>query len=54
MDAALYIQRENGSVDLYERNNSISVEGIYHCEILQGTGENCSASLGSIRKEMVS
>ena len=46
MGAAFYIQRENGSVDLYQRNNSISVEGIYHCEIPLGTGVNGSAYVG--------
>ena len=46
MDAAFYIKRENGSVDLYQRNNSISVEGVYHCEIPLGTGENGSAFIG--------
>ena len=46
MDAAFYIQRENGSVDLYQRNYSISMDRIYHCEILLGTEENGSAFIG--------
>ena len=45
-DVAFYIQRENGSVGLYQRNNSISMDGIYHCEILLGTEENGSAFIG--------
>ena len=46
MDAVFYIKRENGSVDFYQRKNSISLEGIYHCEIPLGTGENGSAFVG--------
>ena len=45
-DAAFYIQRENGSVGLYQKNNSISMDGIYHCVIRLGTEEKGSAFIG--------